>query len=84
MESISVKKSEVIKFRVAEILRKVNKFIKSFSYRMEVIKWWKSFIIYRGTVLAQGLQDALTVKQKGINLRRKSTQTKIFPRGKKS
>ena len=38
MESISVKKSEVIRFRVAEILRKVNKFIKSFSYRMEVIK----------------------------------------------
>ena len=38
MESISVKKSEVIKFRVAEILRKVNKFVKSFSYRMEVIK----------------------------------------------
>ena len=37
MESISVKKSEVIRFRVAEILRKVNKFIKSFSCRMEVI-----------------------------------------------
>ena len=38
MESISVKKSEVIRFRVAEILRKVNKFVKSFSYRMEAIK----------------------------------------------
>ena len=38
MESISVKKSEVIRFRVAEILRKVNRFVKSFSYRMEVIK----------------------------------------------
>ena len=38
MESISVKKSEVIRFRIEEILRKVNKFIKSFSYRMEVIK----------------------------------------------
>ena len=38
MESISVKKSEVIRFRVAEILRKVNKFVKSFNYRMEVIK----------------------------------------------
>lgn len=38
MESISVKKSEVIRFRVSEILRKVSKFVKSFSYRMEVIK----------------------------------------------
>ena len=38
MESISVKKSEVIRFRVAEILRKVAKFVKSFNYRMEVIK----------------------------------------------
>ena len=38
MESISVKKSEVIRFRVAELLRKVNKFVKSFSYRMEAIK----------------------------------------------
>ena len=38
METISVKKSEIIRFRVAEILRKVNKFVKSFSYRMEVIK----------------------------------------------
>ena len=38
MESISVKKSEVIRFRAAEMLRKVAKFVKSFSYRMEVIK----------------------------------------------
>ena len=84
MESISVKKSEVVRFRVAEMLRKVAKFVKSFSYRMEAIKWWKSFITSHGTALVQGLQDALTVKQRGINLRRKSTQTKIFPRGKKS
>ena len=38
MEEISVKKSEVIRFRVAEMLRKVSRFVKSFSYRMEVIK----------------------------------------------
>ena len=38
MESISVKKSEVIRFRVAELLRKVNKFVKSFNCRMEVIR----------------------------------------------
>ena len=38
MESISVKKSEVIRFRIAEMLRKVNKFVKSFSCRMEVIR----------------------------------------------
>ena len=38
MEEIRVKKSEVIRFRVAELLRKVNKFVRSFSYRMEVIK----------------------------------------------
>ena len=38
MEEIRVKKSEVIRFRVTELLRKVNKFVKSFSYRMEVIK----------------------------------------------
>ena len=38
MESISVKKSEVIRFRVAELLRKVNKFVKSFNYRMEAIR----------------------------------------------
>lgn len=38
MESISVKKSEVIRFRVAEMLRKVNRFVKSFGCHMEVIK----------------------------------------------
>ena len=38
MESIRVTKTEVIRFRVAELMRKVNKFVKSFSYRMEVIK----------------------------------------------
>ena len=38
MESISVKKSEIIRFRVAELLRKVAKFVKSFNCRMEVIK----------------------------------------------
>lgn len=37
MESISVKKSEVIRFRIEEILRKVSKFVKSFNCRMEVI-----------------------------------------------
>ena len=38
MESISVKKSEVIRFRVAELMRKVYKFVKSFNYHMEAIK----------------------------------------------
>ena len=38
MESISVKKSEVIRFRVAELLRKVARFVKSFSCRMETIR----------------------------------------------
>lgn len=38
MEGISVRKSEVIRFRVAELLRKVNKFVKSFGCHMEVIK----------------------------------------------
>ena len=38
MEEIRVSKKEIIRFRVAEMLRKVNKFVKSFSYRMEVIK----------------------------------------------
>ena len=38
MEEISVKRTAVIRFRVAEILRKVNKFIKSFNYRMEAIR----------------------------------------------
>ena len=38
MESIKVSKKEIIRFRVAELLRKVNRFIKSFGCRMEVIK----------------------------------------------
>ena len=38
MESISVKKSEVIRFRVAELMHRVARFVKSFNYRMEVIK----------------------------------------------
>ena len=38
MEEISVKRTEVIKFKVAEVLRKVAKFVKSFNYRMEVIR----------------------------------------------
>ena len=38
MEEIKVTKKEIIRFRVAELLHKVNKFVKSFSYRMEVIK----------------------------------------------
>ena len=38
MEEIKVTKKEIIRFRVSELLRKVNKFVKSFSYRMEVIR----------------------------------------------
>ena len=38
MEEIKVTKKEIIRFRVSELLRKVAKFVKSFSYRMEVIK----------------------------------------------
>ena len=38
MEEIKVTKKEIIRFRVAEMLRKVAKFVKSFSYRMEVIR----------------------------------------------
>lgn len=38
MEEISVKKSAVIRFRVAELMRKVYKFVKSFEYRMEAIR----------------------------------------------
>ena len=37
MESISVKKSEVIRFRVAEMMHKIARFVKSFNVRMEVI-----------------------------------------------
>ena len=38
MEEIKVSKKEIIRFRVAEILRKVAHFVKSFSYRMEAIR----------------------------------------------
>ena len=38
MESISVKKSEIIRFRVSEMLHRVARFVKSFNYRMEVIR----------------------------------------------
>ena len=38
MESISVKKSDVIRFIIAEMLRRVSRFVKSFNYRMEVIR----------------------------------------------
>ena len=38
MEEIKVTKKAIIRFRIEEILRKVNKFVKSFSCKMEVIK----------------------------------------------
>ena len=38
MESIRVTKKEIIRFRVAELMHKVSRFVKSFNYRMEVIK----------------------------------------------
>ena len=38
MEEIKVTKKEIIRFRVAELLRKVNRFVKSFGCHMEVIK----------------------------------------------
>ena len=38
MEEIRVSKKEIIRFRVEEMLRKVRKFVRSFCYRMEVIK----------------------------------------------
>ena len=38
MEEIKVSKKAVIRFRIAELLHKVARFVKSFSYRMEVIK----------------------------------------------
>ena len=38
MEEIKVTKKEIIRFRVEEMLRKVAKFVKSFSCRMEVIR----------------------------------------------
>lgn len=37
MESISVKKSAVIRFRVAEMMRKVYKLVTACRYKMEVI-----------------------------------------------
>ena len=38
MEEIRVTKKAVIRFRVAEMLRKVARFVKSFNYRMEAIR----------------------------------------------
>ena len=38
MEEIKATKKAVIRFRVAELLHKVARFVKSFNYRMEVIK----------------------------------------------
>ena len=38
MESISVSKKAIIRFRVAEMLHNVARFVKSFNYRMEVIR----------------------------------------------
>lgn len=38
MESISVKKSAVIRFRVAELMRKIYKLVTACNYRMEAIK----------------------------------------------
>ena len=38
MEEIKVSKKAVIRFRVSELLHKVARFVKSFNYRMEVIK----------------------------------------------
>lgn len=37
MEEISVKRTAVIRFRVAEMLRKVYKLVTACKYRMEVI-----------------------------------------------
>ena len=38
MEEIKVTKKEIIRFRVAELLHNVARYVKSFNYRMEVIK----------------------------------------------
>lgn len=38
MEEIKVTRTEVIRFRVAELMRKVYRFVQSFNYRMEAIK----------------------------------------------
>ena len=37
MEEIKVTKKAIIRFRVAELLHKVARFVKSFNVRMEVI-----------------------------------------------
>ena len=38
MEEIKVTKKEIIRFRIAELLHKVARFVKSFNYRMEAIR----------------------------------------------
>ena len=38
MESIRVSKKAIIRFTIAELLHNVARFVKSFNYRMEVIK----------------------------------------------
>lgn len=38
MEEIKVTKKAVIRFRVAEMLHRVARFVKSFNYRMETIR----------------------------------------------
>ena len=38
MEEIKVTKKAIIRFRVAELLHKVARFVKSFNCRMEVIR----------------------------------------------
>lgn len=38
MEEIKVTKKEIIRFRVAELLHKVARFVKSFNCKMEVIR----------------------------------------------
>ena len=38
MEEIKVSKKAIIRFRVAELLRKVSRFVKSFNCKMEVIR----------------------------------------------
>ena len=38
METIRISKKAVIRFRVAEMLHKVARFVKSFNCKMEVIK----------------------------------------------
>ena len=38
MEEIKVTKKEIVRFRIAELLHKVARFVKSFNCRMEVIR----------------------------------------------